>query len=1106
MPDKKLQIVIDVDSKTGEANVRRFGEALDDTGRKGKKGFGEAATGLDGLKAKMESAMKIAGGLLTAFAAYETLRFGKKLSDDFIGAASAAESYTVRLNRLLGSQAEGNRMFREMSEYATKAPFEYAEIMESATALSGVMNGGVDEIKRWMPMIGDLAAVSGLSIQETTGQVVRMYSAGAASADLFRERGVLAMLGFQAGVSYSADETRKKMFQAWEATDSKFRDVTNDLSKTWKGTMSMFSDYWFQFRTTVMDAGPFDAMKEGFRGVLYEIERLKREGKLDEWAKDIADSIMSVSHSFTKLHAFTKIVISPFSGQPLEELKEAKELLESIRVAQDRNLKSYDDSITQSDSLITAYLKKQADAAKNKNDHLDKTKEQLAAEKEMLALNSALWKMQVDDVAAYDDALIKGNQLLDEYLDKQKKAQAADFLKDEENLSLFPNSDEWTLDEIEAYNRHLEETEKVTSKTIDLWENTRDTIQNSMSGFLSDLATNELGSFADAWKSALSGIADTWASTASQMIMTGKSITLGGMNIGGWQMAGIGAGIGLLSSIGSKLFGGDDKAERRRREAERAAKAAEMTGNLIDRIAQLELSDVNYQIDKLNRSFAEEAKAAQTLGVSMDLVIKKRQLELEEIIKQSREGYDSLLDQIEDFQKSKLTANWGVDEWKSELAKLQTEYLALDRTTQDYQKDSLRIFNDQFDVLKSIDRLQQDQLTATKNMIATIDDQQKSVGGWITRLTVGDLAPVQSVEGVTGQYETLKNLALSGIASGNMEGIGDFLSGITPYMDFMKGMGDYNTLVGGVVSDLYDINTGLANYKSAEVKAMETLTSAINGSGELTDSVGGNTTALGGLQTYMEKQFGKLTEDVGKSSKISTYQNFAKALDTNVGMVSSQQMEGKYWSWNNIGGWYDYKDSLEPFSAEVNSILADINAANAAGIDWGANLNSAIAVGGWIKKFNSKLSEYYNFMGQGFTGMAPIGDRNAIIGDLTDLMNTFPSSALTALSKTPSFAYGGLSTGPDSGYMATLHGTELIVSPRTSYPATVTAPAIDYDKLAQAMTKAIVPLITRNNDGQPPIININITDETLARSNMRSLRSNTDLITATKRAAGRSLS
>lgn len=38
---------------------------------------------------------------------------------------------------------------------------------------------------------------------------------------------------------------------------------------------------------------------------------------------------------------------------------------------------------------------------------------------------------------------------------------------------------------------------------------------------------------------------------------------------------------------------------------------------------------------------------------------------------------------------------------------------------------------------------------------------------------------------------------------------------------------------------------------------------------------------------------------------------------------------------------------------------------------------------------------------------------------------------------TRGFANGGISTGPDSGYEATLHGTELIVSPKSTYPARV---------------------------------------------------------------------
>ena len=197
--------------------------------------------------------------LVAGFAGYGL----KQIASSFIDAANTTEQYRLRLNALLGDVDEGGRVFKEMAEFAGKVPFEFEEIMSSATQLSGVMRGGVDEIKKWMPIIADLAAVSGLGIQQTTEQVVRMYSAGAASADLFRERGITAMLGFQAKVSYSAEETRKRLIEAWEDPASKFRGATTELAKTWSGTLSMISDKWFQFRNVVMDAGAYDALKSG---------------------------------------------------------------------------------------------------------------------------------------------------------------------------------------------------------------------------------------------------------------------------------------------------------------------------------------------------------------------------------------------------------------------------------------------------------------------------------------------------------------------------------------------------------------------------------------------------------------------------------------------------------------------------------------------------------------------------------------------------------------------------------------------------------------------------------------------------------------------------
>lgn len=185
-----------------------------------------------------------------------------RLSKSFLDASRVTENYQLRLQALLGSTEKGTQLFKEMAEFAGRVPFEFREIMSAATQLSGVMSGGIEEIKQWMPLIADLAAVSGLGIQQTTEQVVRMYAAGAASADLFRERGITAMLGFQAGVSYTAEETRKRLIEAWKDPESKFKDATKEMANSWDGMMSMIQDKWFQFRNMIMGSGVYDYLKD----------------------------------------------------------------------------------------------------------------------------------------------------------------------------------------------------------------------------------------------------------------------------------------------------------------------------------------------------------------------------------------------------------------------------------------------------------------------------------------------------------------------------------------------------------------------------------------------------------------------------------------------------------------------------------------------------------------------------------------------------------------------------------------------------------------------------------------------------------------------------
>ena len=209
----------------------------------------------------------------------------------FIEAADTSEKYRISLDTVLRSTAEGARMFDTMSKFAAKVPYEYEEIMSAATALSGVMKGGVDEVNQWMPMIADLATVSRMSIEDTTSNIIKMYSAGASAADAFRERGINAMLGFQAGVTYSAKETRERLMEIMNDPNSIIAGASDRTADTWSGLLSMMKDKWFIFQNETMSKGSFDVLKNQVRDILSYFDELEKSGKLDEWAQDINDAI-----------------------------------------------------------------------------------------------------------------------------------------------------------------------------------------------------------------------------------------------------------------------------------------------------------------------------------------------------------------------------------------------------------------------------------------------------------------------------------------------------------------------------------------------------------------------------------------------------------------------------------------------------------------------------------------------------------------------------------------------------------------------------------------------------------------------------------------------
>ena len=225
---------------------------------------------LQALSSQVTSTRMAVAGLLTGVAALGTGGLMLGVAKSFVNVSSEIQNYETRLKVLTGSQKIANSLFKEMKQYAMGTPFEFRDVMDSATSLAGILSPR--ELIAWMPLIGDLAAASGLGIKESTEQIQRGLSAGAASMDLFQQRGVNAMMGFRAGVSYTAEETRRMLVNSWLSATSKFKGATGDLQKTWEGQMSMLSDAWFEFRKQVMDAGVFQFLMNGIQRLTAFIE------------------------------------------------------------------------------------------------------------------------------------------------------------------------------------------------------------------------------------------------------------------------------------------------------------------------------------------------------------------------------------------------------------------------------------------------------------------------------------------------------------------------------------------------------------------------------------------------------------------------------------------------------------------------------------------------------------------------------------------------------------------------------------------------------------------------------------------------------------------
>ena len=260
--------------------IATYGVKVDPKGA--VSGSSRASTAIKGIG---KTASRVKNQIFSLNGAMGALGAGAVMAS-VIKSAAGLESLKVRLKFLTGSTLDAGKAFDTMTGFASKVPFALEDIQKASPLLLTITDD-IDELNGLLEMTGDIAAVSGLDFVKTAEQLQRAMASGIASADLFRERGVAAFLGFEQGVTYSADETKKKLNEMWEGNTTSAVGATKELAKTFQGQVSMMEDAWFKLKIQFSETGVFEMAKDVVVSITESLGKPETISSIKEFGKGV---------------------------------------------------------------------------------------------------------------------------------------------------------------------------------------------------------------------------------------------------------------------------------------------------------------------------------------------------------------------------------------------------------------------------------------------------------------------------------------------------------------------------------------------------------------------------------------------------------------------------------------------------------------------------------------------------------------------------------------------------------------------------------------------------------------------------------------------------
>jgi tape measure domain-containing protein len=219
---------------------------------------------------------------------------------DVIKVGKQFENYRLQLETLEGSSDKAEKALGWIKQFAQDTPLEMADVIEAYASLK---NFGLDPTNGSLMALTDAMAASGKGKEQLSGLSLALGQAWAKEKlqgeEILQmvERGIPVWELLSKATGKSSAELqklsaagklgRKEIDLLVKEIGHKYKGASEKFAKSFDGITSKLSDTWTMFLENIAERGIFKNVENRLQSLYDYIDRLSKNGSLDEWAKSI---------------------------------------------------------------------------------------------------------------------------------------------------------------------------------------------------------------------------------------------------------------------------------------------------------------------------------------------------------------------------------------------------------------------------------------------------------------------------------------------------------------------------------------------------------------------------------------------------------------------------------------------------------------------------------------------------------------------------------------------------------------------------------------------------------------------------------------------------